>query len=171
MTFDEIKLNADFDRVLQAFAANARDGLILLIGDLAHRHRKVVISAMDPMTRLVVNIHPDSDEANTDSESESDLRVAIHCQVPEEFLEDVSQHLVNLVVTDSDFSDRLARQIGAMLIDGGCWIILNSPASCNHVIEGFYRVNIGDCLLLVKKSKTLSGVRRGGRRARLSGDY
>lgn len=156
--------------VLQAFTSIAQSGLILLIGDLPHRYQEAVLSAMDPMTRLVVNLHPDSCESDTNSQATADLRVAVHCQVPEEFLDDVSKHLLNLVVTDAQFSARLAEQIARMLVEGGCWIILNTTERPKNLVDGFHQVTIGSCLLLVKKPKLQSNVRRGGRRAKLAGE-
>ncbi len=159
----------DTSNVLEAFASIARSGLILLIGDLPHSYKDTILKSMDPMTRLVVNLHPDSCEDDTDAQTLSDLRVAVHCQIPEEFLADVSQHLLNLVVTDAQFSQRLAEQITSMLVEGGCWVILNATERHAASTEDFHRVTIGTCLLLVKKTKLQSNVRRGGRRGKLAG--
>ena len=140
----------------------------MLIGATARKYQHAVLSAMEPMTRLVVNCDPQADDTSCSASEPADLRVAVHCQNPEEFLDDVSQHLLNLVVTDDGYSERLASQITSMLVEGGCWVILNASDDGRFTSGLFHPVNFGTGLLLVKKSEQQSNVRRGGRRARLS---
>ncbi len=156
--------------VLQAFAAIVRNGLILLIGDIASQYQKEVISGMDYSTRLLVNLHHGSARAISIDQNTSDLRVAIHQQKPEEFLTDIRHHLMNMVVTDEDFSSQLAEQIESMLVEGGCWIILNAGALPDSLTNAFYGINTGTCHILVKRNVQQANVRRGGRRSRLAGE-
>lgn len=158
-----------------AFTSMVRSGLILLIGDRANHYQNDVIHAMEPMTRLIINLHPDSNESGSQEYSEDDLRVAVHYQQPEDFLNDVSHHFLNLVVTDCDFSQPLAQRITSMLLEGACWLVLDASdfadISKRTVLEQFHTINFGSCLLLVKKSKDQAAVRKGGRRARLAGEF
>ena len=165
--------NSGVGEVVSAFVSMVRNGLILLIGDRAHHYKNDVVSVMDPMTRLVVNLYPDTTESKFQDHAEHDLRVAVHRQNPEEFLNDVRHHFLNLVVTDCDFSERLAQRITSMLLEGACWLILNTSdfadVSERTARESFHVANLGSCLLLVKKTEAQSAVRKGGRRARLAG--
>ena len=173
MTNSFEQLNNGVGEIVTAFVSMVRSGLILLIGDHAHHHKNEVVTAMDPMTRLIVNLYPDTTESNVKDHSEHDLRVAVHQQNPEEFLDDVRHHFLNLVVTDCDFSRLLAQRITSMLLEGACWIVLNAKdfadISDRTTRESFHVVNLGSCLLLVKKTEAQSAVRKGGRRARLAG--
>ena len=168
MSNQRIRSDSGTSNALKAFAAIVRSGLILLIGATARKYQHAVLSAMEPMTRLVINCDSQADDMPCSVSEPADLRVAVHCQNPEEFLDDVSQHLLNLVVTDDDYSERLASQITSMLVEGGCWVILNASDDGRYSSESFHPVNFGGGLLLVKKSEQQSSVRRGGRRARLS---
>ena len=160
----------DTVEVLQAISATVQSGLILLIGESAEQYHKDVISAMELTTRLVVNLHPESIPENSIEHNESDLRVAVHRQIPEEFLSDVSHHFLNLVVTGNEFSKQLSEQIQSMLVGGGCWVILDANVVPESCIEDFYKLEFGSCLILVKKNTQHAKVRRGGRKARLTGD-
>jgi len=171
MSDQHVESVVNVEGVLKAFAAMVRGGLILLIGDTARHFQSAILSAMDPMTRLVVNLQPDVESAATVQQDVTDLRVAVHCQDPESFLDDVSQHLLNLVVTDEGVSERLTEQITSMLIDGGCWIVLGCAETAASLPDAYYPVNLGSCLLLVKRSKPQLSVRRGGRRARIASEY
>ncbi len=156
--------------VIEAFAAMVRNGLIMLIGDSAWHYQKEALSGMDLTTRLVINLHPDSSHEDAEAPVSSDLRVAVHHQDPQEFLSDVRHHLMNMVVTDSAAAEPLAEQIQSMLVEGGCWVILDSCGAPESIADAFHSLRVGTCLLLVKKSAQLSKVRRGGRRARLTGE-
>lgn len=163
----------EIDGIVPAFASMVRSGLILLIGNRAYRCRNAVISAMEPLTRLIVNLHPDSGESESEDASAHDLRVAVHRQNPEDFLKDVSHHSLNLVVTGNEFSELLAQRITSMLLDGACWLILD-VSDCAEIpkqvnADAFHSVSLGSGLLLVKKNKVQSAVRKGGRRTRLAG--
>ena len=173
MTENESQRAARTGEIMKAFAAIVTNGLILLIGSAAKAYRDEIVSTMDPMTRLVINLRPQSADLTDPSDEETDLRVAVHRQVPEEFLSDVRQHVLNLVVCDADFSKQMAKQVTEMLAPGGCWIILNTSSAADlndqKLLSAYQCLNLGPCLLLVKKAATQSAVRRGGRRARLAG--
>ena len=168
MNFRSVTSANDTVEVLQAISATVQSGLILLVGESAEKYHKEVLAAMELTTRLVVNLHPEGVRENSAEHNESDLRVAVHRQIPEDFLSDVSHHFLNLVVTDSDFSEQLSEQIQSMLVGGGCWIILNAETIPESCIESYYMLEIGSCLILVKKNMQNSKVRRGGRKARLT---
>ena len=170
MTFRNLSTANDTVDVLQAISATVQSGLILLIGESAEKYHKEVLAAMELTTRLVVNLHPESIREYSAEHNESDLRVAVHRQIPEEFLSDVSHHFLNLVVTGSDFSEQLSEQIQSMLVGGGCWVILDAKIVPESCIESYYKLNIGPCLILVKKNMQNAKVRRGGRKARLTGE-
>ncbi|MYI88747.1 MAG: hypothetical protein F4082_00310, partial [Gammaproteobacteria bacterium] len=135
MSLRNVSATNDTVEVLQAISATVQSGLILLIGESAEEYHKEVLSAMELTTRLVVNLHPEGNREDSVEHSESDLRVAVHRQIPEEFLSDVSHHFLNLVVTGSDFSERLSEQIHSMLVGGGCWIILDAKIVPESNIE------------------------------------
>ncbi len=160
----------DTGEMLQAFAAMVRNGLILLIGDVASQYQKEVVAGMDLSTRLVINLLQNSTDAGVGESMSSDLRVVVHRQSPEDFLMDVSRHPMDMVVTDARFSVQLAEQIKSILVAGGYWIILNADRTSELVDNAFFRLNLGAGLLLVKKPVPLANVRRGGRRSRRVGN-
>ncbi len=170
MNFGSVTSANDTVEVLQAISATVQSGLILLIGESAEKYHKEVLAAMELTTRLVINLHPESIRENSVEHNESDLRVAVHHQIPEEFLSDVSHHFLNLVVTGSDFSEQLSEQIQSMLVGGGCWIILDAETIPESCTESYYKLEFGTCLILVKKNMQNAKVRRGGRKARLTGE-
>ncbi len=170
MSLRNVFTTNDTVEVLQAISATVQSGLILLIGESAEQYHKEVLSAMELTTRLVVNLHPESTPENSVEHNESDLRVAIHRQNPEEFLSDVSHHFLNLVITGNDFSEQLSEQIQSMLVGGGCWVILDAKIVPESCIDDYYKLEIGSCLILVKQNIQHAKVRRGGRKARLTGE-
>ena len=166
-------LSVEIGHTLGAFSATPRNGLILLIGDVASRYQHEVLSGMSLSTRLIVNLAPDSKSTQPSGIAETDLRVAVHRQSPEAFLDDVHQHRFNLVVTDTDISDQLIGQIASMLLEGGFWVIVDESESGKVVSfsdQDFHReIAIGCCQLLVKRVIKPSAQRRGGRRGRQRG--
>ncbi len=170
MSLRNVSFTNDTVEVLQAISATVQSGLILLIGESAEEYHKEVLSAMELTTRLVVNLHPESIREFSVEHNESDLRVAVHRQNPEEFLSDVSHHFLNLVVTGSDFSEKLSEQIQSMLVGGGCWVILDAKMVPDSCIEDYHKLEVGSCLILVKKNMQHAKIRRGGRKARLTGE-
>ncbi len=163
----------NIDDLLNAFAAMAHGGLILMIGESTLTYQQSVLSGMDAMTRLVINLPANVSAMDIEESLISDLRVAVHQQNPEEFLSDVSQHTLNLVVLGyKDISIHLMKQIYAMLVEGGSVILLRSSQSLNPEVDeelcAFHSADIGPCKLLVKKSQQTSKIRKGGRRARLA---
>ena len=163
----------NIDDLLNAFAAMAHGGLILMIGESTLAYQRSVLSGMDAMTRLVINLPANASAMNIEESLISDLRVAVHQQNAEEFLSDVSNHTLNLVVLGyKDISIHLMRQIYAMLAEGGSVILLRPSQSLNLGVDeelcAFHSADIGSCKLLVKKSQQASKIRKGGRRARLA---
>ena len=163
----------NIDDLLKAFAAIAHGGLILMIGESTLAYQRSILSGMDAMTRLVINLPPNTSAMDIEESLDSDLRVAVHQQNPEEFLSDISHHTLNLVVLGyKEISVHLIRQIYTMLFEGGSVILLRSSQSLNAEIDeelcAFHSTDIGSCKLLVKKSQQASKIRKGGRRARLA---
>ena len=169
-------LDPDFQKtqeLLSAFASIARQGLILLTGESAFAYHAAVILGMDAMTRLIVNLHSDALQQPGEERLQADLRVAVHRQNPEEFLDDVSRHSLNLVVIGSDaLTPRLASQIQNMLSDGGCLIVLQSREQMDpSILEQLNDCQVADILsftLFVKATWRRPPVRRGGRRANIT---
>ena len=163
----------NIDDLLKAFAAIAHGGLIMMIGESTLAYQRSILSGMDAMTRLVINLPPNVSAMDIEEPLVSDLRVAVHQQNPEEFLSDISQHTLNLVVLGyKEISIYLIRQIYAMLVEGGSVILLRSSQSLNTEIDEelcvFHSADMGSCKLLVKKSPKALKKRKGGRRARLA---
>ena len=170
------RLMSDADNtkdVLAAFASITRDGLILVIGESALTHCRSIVAGMHAMTRLVINLPQGAPATNEERELENDLRVAIHRQGTEEFLEDVKRHSLNLVVLgQADVSDAIVDRVSAMLYGGGSVVVLKRAGSAGenyrNAFQAFHRADIGSCELFVKRDEAQSKVRRGGRRARLN---
>ena len=162
----------NIDDLLKAFAAIAHGGLILMVGESTLAHQRSILSGMDAMTRLVISLPPNVSSMDIEESLDSDLRVAVHQQNPEEFLNDISQHTLNLVVLGyKEISIHLIRQIYAMLVEGGSVILLRPSQSLSPELDeeicAFHSADIGSCKLLVKKSQQAPKIRKGGRRARL----
>ena len=165
--------SSEFDRVISAFASIPSSGLILTIGVRSLTCCQAILDSMDTLTRLVVNLPQDSAKSEIETKLESDLRVAIHRQHPEEFLDDVQQHLLNLVILcGEDYSPSIVDRIAAMMQAGACMLVLKSSETQSigngAELAEFNQADIGDCILCVKKQYRPENVRRGGRRAKLA---
>ncbi|MCE2397398.1 hypothetical protein J4G02_23110, partial [Candidatus Poribacteria bacterium] len=161
------------DQLMIAFASMACNGLILAVGESTLFFCSSILRGMDAMTRLVVNLPEDSPKSDAENELVMDLRVAVHRQTPVDFLKDISQHSLNLVILcNEEISPMLVDQLSKMLSAGGCVLV---PKTENIKTEeqqvefsDFHQVDVGDCLLFVNKPFQQENVRRGGRRARLA---
>ena len=157
--------------MLRAFAAAIDPGLILIIGGKASHYCNTILKSMGVLSKLVVNLAPDTSRSEIDLIVESDIRAAVHRQRPIEFLSDVHRHNLNLVIIDEKkLSLKLAEHIEEMLVDGGCLIVLNAQKRLRSempiLARDFYSLEIGADLLLVKKAYQQPTTRRGGRRRR-----
>ena len=107
-----------------------------MIGESTLAYQRSILSGMDAMTRLVINLSPNASAMDIEESLVSDLRVAVHQQNPEEFLSDISHHTLNLVVLGyKEISIHLIRQIYAMLVEGGSVILLRSSQFLNAEID------------------------------------
>ena len=160
---------------MTAFASIAKSGVILTVGESSLSFSNSILEGMDAMSRLVVNLPQNSPQTDFETGLESDLRVAVHRQTPEEFLADINHHSFNLVVLCvEEVSSAVVDQVSSMVIDGGCVIVPNRGDiqidEKQLQFADFHQVGLGSCMLFVKKPYQQERVRRGGRRARLSGE-
>lgn len=160
------------DQLMIAFASIASNGLILSIGESTLRFCDSILTGMDAMTRLVVNLPEECPPTDAENKLAMDLRVAVHRQAPEEFLKDISQHSLNLVILCSaEISPAVVDQLSMMLPAGGCvlvpWVEKSPADEQREEFSDFHQADVGECLLFVKKPFQQEKVRRGGRRARL----
>ncbi len=164
--------DGNVDQLMIAFASIASNGLILSIGESTLNFCDSILRGMDAMTRLVVNLPDECPPTEAENKLAMDLRVAVHRQTPEEFLKDISQHSLNLVILcNVEISTTVVEQLSMMLPAGGCVLV---PKMGRILVEeqqkefyDFHQTDVGDCLLFVKKPFQQENVRRGGRRARL----
>lgn len=166
--------NLDLEKIMIAFASIANSGLILSIGESSLGCCASILKGMDAMSRMVVNLPPNSPENDLETELENDLRVAVHRQSAEEFLNDISHHSFDLVVLGlEEISPTIVGQLASMVMDGGVVIVPKYNGMTDDgnplLFAGFHHADLGACMLFVRKPFKQEGVRRGGRRARLSG--
>jgi len=168
---DNSQTYSSIEEILGAFSAIANDGLILMLGDTPLQYQKAVLSGMSALGRLVINLPEQSVRTRSEDLSQSDLRVAVHCQDSCEFLHDVKQHRLSMVVVHSqDINETLFGQVASMLLDGGVLIVISSAnsdvADFANKAGTFRRANLGSCELFVKITKPLRS-RRGGRKTKV----
>ncbi len=159
-------------QLVRAFTSIVDPGLILLIGDRAASYSPAALEGLGALSKLVVNLKPESTIAEIETGIELDIRAAIHRQNSREFLADVSHHNLNLVVIAADeLQVGLAEQVEEMLVDGGCLIVLKTQLTKQEMspisAEKFFRLDLDSSELFVKKAFKPPNVRRGGRRSRL----
>ena len=166
--------NRNFEKIMTAFESIANNGVILTVGESSLSFSDSILKGMDAMSRLVVNLPQNSPQTDFEAGLESDLRVAVHRQIPEEFLTDINHHSFNLVVLCvEEISPTVVDRISSMVIDGGCVIVPNRGGiqmdEKQLEFADFHQVDLVSCMLFVKKPFQQERVRRGGRRAKLSG--
>ncbi len=164
--------DGNIDQLVIAFASIASNGLILSIGESTLKFCESILRGMDAMTRLVINLPDKCPPTDAENKLAMDLRVAVHRQTPEEFLKDISQHSLNLVIlSGEEISPTVVEQLSMMVPAGGCILVPKTerlPADEQQKeFSDFHQTDVGDCLLFVKKPFQQENVRRGGRRARL----
>ncbi len=164
--------DGNVDQLMIAFASIAANGLILCIGESTLKFCDSILKGMDAMTRLVVNLPDECSPTDAENKLAMDLRVAVHRQTPEEFLEDISQHSLNLIILcGAEISPTVVGQLSMMLPAGGCVLVpqrgISPTGEQLKEFSDFHQADVGDCLLFVKKPYQQEKIRRGGRRARL----
>ena len=156
---------------LTTIVSSKRETLILAIGKLPLAFGESILRGMDPMTRCVINLEPDTVELPQEQILQSDLRVAFHRQNPLDFLNDIGSHRFGVIVIDEySLNDELANRSLEMLELGGFLIVLVHPdRQCSLEListDECRSVLLGWCQLSVKIEKQEQRVRRGGRKAK-----
>ena len=162
---------------ISAMIAVKRKGLIIAIGEQLLHYQKEMVLAMDPHSRLIISLQPPSVETLPIEEMlKADLRVAVHRQEIQEFLDDIGHHRFKLIILGEErINDSLIAQCVEILELGGILLMLqgppaNDPPNLDHY-EQCWSASLDFCHLLVKSDRDKKPVRRGGRKARLACQY
>lgn len=151
--------------------ATKREGIILAIGEQPLNYQKEILSALDPLSRLIVSLKPSMARLPVETNLESDLRIAVHRQNIHEFLDDIKHHRFTLVILgDESIDDSLITKCIDILEQGGMALVLRSKSASKSPDIGNYEqcrcVSLDFCYLIVKSDQQKKPVRRGGRKAR-----
>ena len=115
--------SSEHNQIAQAVSALTSivdPGLVLLIGEAAASHYRSALDGLGALSKLVINLDLETPVTDVESEIALDIRAAVHRQNSRAFLEDVSQHSLNLVVVADDvLQPELVKQIKQMLVKGG----------------------------------------------------
>ncbi len=156
--------------------ATKREGVILAIGEQPLNYQKEILSALDPLSRLIVSLKPSVARLPVETHLETDLRVAVHRQDIHEFLDDIKHHRFTLVMLgEESIDDSLITKCIDILEQGGMALVLRSLSESKPPYLGncerCWCVSLNFCYLMVKSDQQKKPVRRGGRRARQASQY
>ena len=156
--------------------ATKREGVILAIGEQPLNYQKEILSALDPLSRLIVSLKPSMARLPVETHLETDLRVAVHRQDIHEFLNDIKHHRFTLVMLgEESIDDSLITKCIDILEQGGMALVLRSPPESKPLNLGNCEqcrcVSLDFCYLIVKSDQQKKPVRRGGRKARQASQY
>lgn len=156
---------------ISAMVATKREGVVLAIGEQPLHYQKEIMSALDPLSRLIVSLNPSIAKLPVEKNLESDLRVAVHRQDIQEFLDDIKQHRFKMIMLgEESINDSLIAKCINILEQGGMMLVLRSlPASAPPNLvpcEQCWSVSLDFCDLIVKSDRQKKPVRRGGRKGR-----
>ena len=156
---------------ISAMVATKREGVVLAIGEQPLHYQKEIMSALDPLSRLIVSLNPSIAQLPVEANLESDLRVAVHRQEIQDFLDDIKQHRFKMIMLgEESISESLITKCINILEQGGMLLVLRSTQANNPPnlvsCEQCWSVSLDFCYLIVKSDRQKKPVRRGGRKAR-----
>ena len=151
-------------RVLAALNPNA---VMLQIGVESLRYAPWVIDGMDITARLILNIDDNVPFAPIEPIFKNDIRIVLHQQDPNQFLDDVARHRFNLIFVGADsIADALLGRCLQLLSHDGM-LLLDDPggAACQS-LAGCHCAHVHGVSLITKIAAHSKATRKGGRRAR-----
>ena len=156
-------------RVLAALNANA---VVLQIGAESLSYAPWVIDGMNITARLVLNIDNDVPLALLEPIFRDDIRIALHQQDPNQFLDDVARHRFNLIFVGADsIGDALLERCARLLSDDGLLLLddTGGAASKSQPLADCHYAYLHGVSFVTKAALNSKAARKGGRRARRAG--
>ncbi len=156
-------------RVLAALNPNA---VVLQIGAESLQYAPWVIDGMDITARLILNIDDNVPLAPIEPIFKNDIRIALHRQNPNQFLDDVARHRFNLIFVGMDsITDTLLERCVRLLSDDGLLVLdgAGGATSKSQPLVDCHYAHVHGVELITKVALHSKATRKGGRRARRAG--
>ena len=155
--------------------SSCESGIVLCCGESLFPYCQQMSKAMPMTTKLVINVQTEQAYEDCKPLPAHDIRVAVHQQDYESFLEDISKYFFNLIVIEDN--PKLANMIQNLLdklMPDGVIVTIGAefesvksavPATGWHVVNTLWTDKT--VLIRAQSASAQPKVRRGGRRARM----
>jgi hypothetical protein len=160
------------DRVgalLRVLAALNPHAVVLQIGVESLHYAPWVIDGMDITARLILNIDDNVPFAPLNPIFRDDIRIELHQQDPNQFLDDVARHRFNLIFVGAEsIADALLERCARLLSDDGLLLLddTGGAASKSQPLADCHYAYLHGVSIITKIAAHSKAARKGGRRAR-----